>query len=69
MDGNDKAVSWASENSGVITLAKREYEILASKQARFDVLREVFESCGYIPDEVVRVILGVERKAVKANEN
>ena len=44
-------------------------EILADKQARLNVLKEVFETCGYISDEVVRAILGVERKAVKTNED
>lgn len=57
------------ENNRIVTLTKCEYEVLADKQARFNVLKEVFENCGYVSDEVVRSILGVERKAVKADGN
>lgn len=57
------------EDNRIVTLTKREYEALADKQARLNVLKEVFETCGYISDEVVRAILGVERKVVKADEN
>ena len=58
-----------NKNSRTVLLTKSEYEVLADKQARLNVLKEVFETCGYISDEVVRAILGVERKAVKADEN
>lgn len=58
-----------NKNSRTVLLTKSEYEVLADKQARLNVLKEVFETCGYISDEVVRAILGVERKAVKVNEN
>lgn len=57
------------EDNRIVTLTKCEYEVLADKQARLNVLKEVFETCGYISDEVVRAILGVERKAVKTNED
>nr|DAU62480.1 MAG TPA: hypothetical protein [Caudoviricetes sp.]DAZ75490.1 MAG TPA: hypothetical protein [Caudoviricetes sp.] len=58
-----------NKNSRIVLLTKSEYEVLVDKQARLNVLKEVFETCGYISDEVVRAILGVERKAVKTNEN
>jgi phage pi2 protein 07 len=58
-----------NKNSRTVLLTKSEYEVLADKQARLNVLKEVFETCGYISDEVVRAILGVERKVVKADEN
>lgn len=58
-----------NKNSRTVLITKSEYEVLADKQARFNVLKEVFENCGYVSDEVVRAILGVERKAVKADEN
>lgn len=58
-----------NKNSRTVLLTKSEYEVLADKQARLNVLKEVFETCGYISDEVVRAILGVERKVVKTNED
>ena len=43
-----------NKNSRTVLLTKSEYEVLADKQARLNVLKEVFETGGYISDEVAR---------------
>ncbi len=52
-----------------VVISKQEYVMLLNSKARLDLLKEVMESCGYVSDEVIRILLDAKKKEVKPNED
>lgn len=50
------------KESGVVILSNDEYIGLISKSVRLDILADVIKANGYVNDDVVRGILGIDRK-------
>lgn len=52
-----------------IIVSRAEYIMLLNSKARLDLLKEIMENCGYVSDEVIRILLDAKKKEVKPNED
>lgn len=50
------------KESGLVFLTSEEYLELVNKSIRLDILADVIKASGYISDDVIKGVLGIDRK-------